>query len=100
MIELTGFVALYIFMLAAFVGYEVVSKVPVILHTALMSGLSFVHGVVLVGAMVVLGSADPDNTLHIVIGFVGVLLASANLAGGFTVTKRLVELFNGGNNHA
>ncbi len=86
-----GFVALYIFMLAAFVGYEVISRVPVILHTPLMSGSNFIHGIVLVGAMVALGLAD--TTLEKVIGFVGVALASGNAVGGYVVTERMLEMF-------
>ena len=86
-----GFVALYIFMLAAFVGYEVISRVPVILHTPLMSGSNFIHGIVLVGAMVALGLAD--STLEKVIGFVGVALASGNAVGGYIVTERMLEMF-------
>ena len=73
-----GVIALYIFMLAAFTGYEVISRVPVILHTPLMSGSNFVHGIVLVGAMVALATAD--TTLVRVIGFIGVLLAVAAVA--------------------
>jgi NAD(P) transhydrogenase subunit alpha len=87
----TGFVALYIFMLAAFTGYEVISRVPVILHTPLMSGSNFVHGIVLVGAMVALGHADTNAGR--VIGFVGVLLAAGNAAGGYAVTARMLEMF-------
>ncbi len=86
-----GFVALYIFMLAAFVGYEVISRVPVILHTPLMSGSNFIHGIVLVGAMVALGFAD--TTLEKVIGFIGVALASGNAVGGYVVTERMLEMF-------
>ena len=86
-----GFVALYIFMLAAFVGYEVISRVPVILHTPLMSGSNFIHGIVLVGAMVALGFAD--TALEKVIGFVGVALASGNAVGGYVVTERMLEMF-------
>ena len=86
-----GFVALYIFMLAAFVGYEVISRVPVILHTPLMSGSNFIHGIVLVGAMVALGFAD--TTLEKVIGFVGVALASGNAVGGYVATERMLEMF-------
>src|SRR6185437_7725841 len=74
--HMTGMVALYIFMLAAFTGYEVISRVPVILHTPLMSGSNFVHGIVLVGAMVALGGAH--TPLEKVIGFIGVLLAAGN----------------------
>ena len=86
-----GFVALYIFMLAAFVGYEVISRVPVILHTPLMSGSNFIHGIVLVGAMVALGFAE--TTLEKSIGFVGVMLAAANAVGGYVVTERMLEMF-------
>lgn len=86
-----GFVALYIFMLAAFTGYEVISKVPVILHTPLMSGSNFVHGIVLVGAMIALGQADTGwETL---IGFFAVLLAAGNAVGGYVVTERMLEMF-------
>jgi NAD(P) transhydrogenase subunit alpha len=88
---MTGIVALYIFMLAAFTGYEIIAKVPVILHTPLMSGSNFVHGIVLVGAMVALGSAD--TTLEKVIGFVGVFLAAGNAVGGYVVTERMLEMF-------
>ena len=88
---LTGFVALYIFMLAAFTGYEIIGRVPSILHTPLMSGSNFVHGIVLVGAMVALGRAD--TTLEQVIGFVGVVLGAGNAAGGYVVTERMLEMF-------
>ncbi|MDQ3796257.1 MAG: NAD(P) transhydrogenase subunit alpha [Pseudomonadota bacterium] len=86
-----GFVALYIFMLAAFVGYEVISKVPVILHTPLMSGSNFVHGVVLIGAMVALGHAETG--LERLIGFIAVLLGAGNAIGGWVVTERMLEMF-------
>ena len=89
-----GFAALYIFMLAAFTGYEVISRVPVILHTPLMSGSNFVHGVVLVGAMVALGEAR--TPLEQVVGFVAVLLGAANAAGGYVVTDRMLALFKSG----
>jgi NAD(P) transhydrogenase subunit alpha len=83
--------ALYIFMLAAFTGYEVISRVPVILHTPLMSGSNFVHGVVLVGGMIALGQAE--TPLEQVIGFVAVLLGAANAAGGYVVTERMLAMF-------
>ncbi len=86
-----GVIALYIFMLAAFTGYEVISRVPVILHTPLMSGSNFVHGIVLVGAMVALAAAD--STLLRVIGFVGVVLAAGNAVGGYVVTERMLKMF-------
>jgi NAD(P) transhydrogenase subunit alpha len=86
-----GFVALYIFMLAAFTGYEIIARVPVILHTPLMSGSNFVHGIVLVGAMVALGHAT--TPAEIGIGVVAVLLAAGNVAGGYVVTERMLEMF-------
>ena len=86
-----GFIAIYIFMLAAFTGYEVIARVPVILHTPLMSGSNFVHGIVLVGAMVALGQAQ--TPLEIGIGFLGVALAAGNAVGGYVVTKRMLEMF-------
>ena len=86
-----GFVALYIFMLAAVTGYEIISKVPVILHTPLMSGSNFIHGIVLVGAMVSMGHAE--STTQTVIGFVAVLLAAGNAVGGYVVTERMLEMF-------
>ena len=86
-----GFTALYIFMLAAFTGYEVISRVPVILHTPLMSGSNFVHGIVLVGAMVALGHAETN--MEILIGFIGVLLGAGNAVGGYVVTERMLEMF-------
>ena len=87
-----GIVALYIFMLAGVTGYEVISKVPVILHTPLMSGSNFVHGIVLVGAMVAMGRAH--GTLELIIGFIGVFLAAGNAVGGYVVTERMLEMFN------
>ena len=88
---ITGFDALWIFMLAAFTGYEVISRVPVILHTPLMSGSNFVHGIVLVGAMVAMGHAD--SPLEVAIAFVGVVLAAGNAVGGYVVTERMLEMF-------
>lgn len=86
-----GFLALYIFMLAAFTGYEIIARVPVILHTPLMSGSNFVHGIVLVGAMVALGHAQ--TSFELAIGFLGVLLGAGNAAGGYVVTERMLEMF-------
>lgn len=90
-ITIAGFVALYIFMLAAFTGYEVISRVPAILHTPLMSGSNFVHGIVVVGALYALLNATsvPEQ----VIGFVGVLLGAGNVAGGYVVTDRMLQMF-------
>jgi len=81
----------YIFVLAAFTGYEVISRVPVILHTPLMSGSNFVHGVVLVGAMYALGHAD--GAFQLTLGFLAVLLGAANAAGGYVVTERMLGMF-------
>jgi len=86
-----GFIALYIFMLAGFTGYEIISKVPVILHTPLMSGSNFVHGIVLIGAMIALAHAETG--LEQLIGFLGVILASGNAVGGYVVTERMLEMF-------
>src|SRR5262245_37842686 len=88
---LTGFVALYIFMLAAFTGYEIIGRVPAILHTPLMSGSNFVHGIVVVGAMYALLNAT--SVVEQVIGFIGVLLGAGNAAGGYVVTERMLEMF-------
>lgn len=86
-----GFLALYIFMLAAFTGVEIIRRVPVILHTPLMSGSNFIHGIVLVGAMVVLGQAE--TTPQRVIGLIAVILGAGNAAGGYVVTERMLEMF-------
>ncbi|MFZ7096602.1 NAD(P) transhydrogenase subunit alpha [Luteimonas dalianensis] len=86
-----GFAALYIFMLAAIAGHVIISRVPVILHTPLMSGSNFIHGVVLIGAMIVLGHAD--TTAEKVIGFIAVMMGAGNAAGGYVVTERMLEMF-------
>jgi H+-translocating NAD(P) transhydrogenase subunit alpha len=83
--------ALVILVLAAFVGYEVVSKVPTMLHTPLMSGANAVHGVIVVGAMLVAASAD--DPLRIVLALVAVVLGTINVVGGFVVTDRMLEMF-------
>ncbi len=83
--------ALFILVLAAFVGYEVVSKVPTMLHTPLMSGANAVHGVIVVGAMLV--AATADDPLRIILALVGVFLGTVNVVGGFVVTDRMLEMF-------
>ncbi len=80
-----------VFILAAFVGIEIISKVPSILHTPLMSGSNAIHGVILVGSMLILGSAT--TTSEEVLGFLAVILATLNVVGGFVVTDRMLELF-------
>lgn len=82
---------LTIFILAIFVGNEVVARVPSILHTPLMSGSNAIHGIVLVGAMIVMGTAS--GTEQVIVGFFAVLLATLNIVGGFTVTDRMLEMF-------
>jgi len=85
-------VELTILVLAIFLGVEVISKVPTLLHTPLMSGTNAIHGIVIVGAMLVAGTADPD-LLTSWIGFVAMILAAANVVGGFVVTDRMLEMF-------
>jgi proton-translocating NAD(P)+ transhydrogenase subunit alpha len=82
---------LTIFVLAAFVGIEVISKVPSILHTPLMSGSNAIHGIVLVGALVIMGEAH--GAAEVALGFLAVFLATLNVVGGFVVTDRMLEMF-------
>ena len=86
-----GMTMLTLFVLAVFVGFEVVSKVSSVLHTPLMSGANAIHGVILVGAILVTGHAE--STLAVVIGLVAVVLATVNMVGGFVVTDRMLEMF-------
>ena len=87
------YVLLTIFVLSVFLGFEVISKVPSILHTPLMSGTNAIHGIILVGAIAVLGSAD--TAVLRFVGFVAVVLATLNVVGGFVVTDRMLEMFKG-----
>jgi NAD(P) transhydrogenase subunit alpha len=82
---------LTILVLSIFLGFEVISKVPTMLHTPLMSGTNFIHGIVIVGAILVLGFAD--DTFAKVVGFVAIVLATANVVGGWFVTDRMLEMF-------
>ena len=84
--------AVYIAMLAAFTGYEVITRVPVLLHTPLMSGSNFIHGIVLVGALVALGVAQ--NPLEQIIGFLAVIMGAMNVTGGYVVTERILQMFD------
>ena len=84
---------LTIFVLAAFVGVEVISKVSSTLHTPLMSGANAIHGVILVGAIIVTGQAD--STIELIVGLLAVVLAAVNMVGGFVVTDRMLEMFKG-----
>jgi NAD(P) transhydrogenase subunit alpha len=91
MISVGGFLGLYIFMLAAFAGWIIIGRVPAILHTPLMSGSNFVHGIVVIGGIfVLLNAATP---MEQVIGFFAVLLVAGNAAGGFAVTDRMLAMF-------
>jgi NAD(P) transhydrogenase subunit alpha len=91
MSEISLVVELTVLVLAIFLGFEVISKVPTMLHTPLMSGTNFIHGIVIVGAITVLGFADDGFTKAI--GFVAMVLASANVVGGWFVTDRMLEMF-------
>ena len=84
-------IELTILVLAALLGFEVISKVPAMLHTPLMSGANFIHGIVIVGAIIVLGNAD--DTFTKIIGFVAMVLATANVVGGWFVTDRMLGMF-------
>ncbi|QYE33453.1 NAD(P) transhydrogenase subunit alpha (plasmid) [Polymorphobacter sp. PAMC 29334] len=90
-ITITGFVALYIFMLAAFAGWVIIGNVPAILHTPLMSGSNFIHGIVVVGGLFALLNAN--TPLEQGIGFFAVLLGAGNVAGGYAVTDRMLAMF-------
>jgi len=87
----TLLVSLTVFVLAVFLGFEVISKVPTTLHTPLMSGTNAIHGIVLVGAMLVAGTGD--IALTTIIGFVAVVFAAGNVVGGFVVTDRMLQMF-------
>ena len=82
---------LTVFALAIFVGFEVIAKVPTMLHTPLMSGTNAIHGIILIGAMLVVGAAD--STLERAVGFVAVVFGTINVVGGFLVTDRMLEMF-------
>jgi NAD(P) transhydrogenase subunit alpha len=75
------------------VGFEVISNVPAVLHTPLMSGANAIHGVVIVGAIIVMGQADSDDYLALILGFLAVILGTLNVVGGFVVTDRMLEMF-------
>jgi NAD(P) transhydrogenase subunit alpha len=83
---------IYIFVLAIFTGVEVISRVPTVLHTPLMSGANAIHGIVLIGGVILLGRAG-DNTMLFILGFVAVILGTLNVVGGFVVTDRMLEMF-------
>ena len=82
-----------IVILSIFLGIEVISRVPSVLHTPLMSGANAIHGVVIIGAIIVMGSADPKDFLALTLGFLAVVLGTLNVVGGFVVTDRMLEMF-------
>ncbi len=84
---------IYIVMLSIFLGIEIIGKVPSVLHTPLMSGANAIHGVVIIGAIIVMGRVEVDNILALVIGFLAVVLGTLNVVGGFVVTDRMLEMF-------
>ena len=87
----TEILVFFIFVLSIFLGFELISKVPSMLHTPLMSGTNAIHGIILLGGMLVL--ADAGNTLTVALGFVAVVFGSANVFGGFMVTDRMLQMF-------
>ncbi|MEO6231307.1 MAG: NAD(P) transhydrogenase subunit alpha [Ferruginibacter sp.] len=84
---------IYIVILSIFLGIEVIGRVPSVLHTPLMSGANAIHGVVVIGAIIVMGEAQPGNYIALVLGFLAVLLGTLNVVGGFVVTDRMLEMF-------
>jgi len=84
---------IYIVILMMFVGIEVIGRVPSVLHTPLMSGANAIHGVVIIGAIIVMGKADPENVVALILGFLAVVLGTLNVVGGFVVTDRMLEMF-------
>ncbi len=96
--QIFGFISenirfIYLIILMVFLGIEVISHVPSVLHTPLMSGANAIHGVVIVGAIIVMGRAEPDNYLALILGFISVILGTLNVVGGFVVTDRMLEMF-------
>ncbi|MBW8685058.1 NAD(P) transhydrogenase subunit alpha [Chitinophaga rhizophila] len=83
----------YIVILSIFLGVEVISRVPSVLHTPLMSGANAIHGVVIIGAIIVMGQASEENYLALILGFLAVILGTVNVVGGFVVTDRMLEMF-------
>ena len=84
---------IYVVILMIFVGIEIIEKVPSVLHTPLMSGANAIHGVVIIGAIIVMGKAEQDNYLALILGFLAVVLGTLNVVGGFVVTDRMLEMF-------
>ena len=85
---------IYIVVLSIFLGIEVIGRVPSVLHTPLMSGANAIHGVVIIGAIIVMGNADTTDITALILGFLAVILGTLNVVGGFVVTDRMLEMFN------
>ena len=86
---------IYIVILMIFLGIEVIGRVPSVLHTPLMSGANAIHGVVIIGAIIVMGKAESNNYLALILGFLAVIVGTLNVVGGFVVTNRMLEMFRG-----
>ncbi len=86
-------ILIYMLIFTVILGFEVISKVPTVLHTPLMSGANAISGVVIIGAIILIRTADPGDYLTLGLGFVGVVLGMINVAGGFAVTNRMLEMF-------
>ena len=84
---------IFIIVLSVFLGIEVISHVPAVLHTPLMSGSNAIHGVVIIGAIIVMGKVEPGHYVTLIIGFLAVVLGTLNVVGGFVVTDRMLEMF-------
>ena len=89
----------YVVILSIILGIEVIESVPSVLHTPLMSGANAIHGVVIVGAIIIMGKADPDNFLALILGIIAVILGTLNVVGGFVVTDRMLEMFKSKNSN-
>ncbi|MFL9485522.1 NAD(P) transhydrogenase subunit alpha [Chitinophagaceae bacterium LWZ2-11] len=85
--------SIYVVVLMIFLGIEVIGRVPSVLHTPLMSGANAIHGVVIIGAIIVMGKAETDNYFALIIGLLAVILGTLNVVGGFMVTDRMLEMF-------
>lgn len=84
---------IFLIIVSIFLGIEVISNVPAVLHTPLMSGANAIHGVVIIGAIIIMLEADPTNYLALILGFFAVVLGTLNVVGGFVVTNRMLEMF-------
>lgn len=91
---LSNYQIITIVILSIFLGIEVIGRVPSVLHTPLMSGANAIHGVVIIGAIIVMGSASPDDYVALTLGFLAVILGTLNVVGGFVVTDRMLEMFS------